>query len=811
MGKIDVKRFTKEMALEIFKEMKEQDFYNFKEDSKKPVYSIDTPPPYINSPVHIGHASTYVIMDFIARFKRMTGYNVLFPLGLDQNGLPIELSAEKKYKIEFTKITREEAIKYCRKLLDETTSESLDSFFQSGIRFSSWTHGENIGDIYQTDSPSYRAVTQATFIDLWNKGLIYEDAKVVNWDPKLQTTVSDSEIIYEDRPGNFYNIVFKEKESGEEVIIGTTRPELICTCGMVIYNPKDDRYKHLEGKTLITPIFNKEIPVKAHPSAEIDKGTGIMMMCSYGDLTDIRFFIEQGIDGRVAINKNGILNENAEFLEGLNIIEGRKKIIEEMEKQRLLKEIIPTQKHRTPVSERSGAAIEFIEMPELYLKQLEFKDEMKRIANEINVYSSKSKKILLDWIDSVSIDWPITRRRYYATEVPMWYCEDCNEPVLPQKGKYVQPWKDKYEGKCAKCGCENFRGEERVFDTWFDSSITPLYILGYERKPEFFSKNSQCSLRPQGKEIVRTWLYYTLLKDFLLTGKTMFKDVWIHHHIVDEKGYKMAKSKGNGIDPHKVMEKFGAEPFRLWCAIEGNLDKTDFRCSFERIENAGKVLEKLWNVSKFISMFEYDNSIEQSEDDTPSSAGEKVHVELMEIDKWILSELNEIVGMSRDRFEIYDFHNPSVKIINFIRDDFASHYLETVKRRAYNNDENFKFTDAQKAGAIKTLRDSIKIILELLAPINPAMTQYIYQELFQKNVHQQKFPEKKNYSSEINGEDLINFNSAVWKAKKEGKKTMKDTVKKAIAPKSLKNVEKEIKAMHNIETLEFGKEIKIEL
>ena len=798
MARIEEKRFTKEMGLAIFEEMKKQDFYNFKEDSDKPVYSIDTPPPYINSPIHIGHASTYVIMDFIARYKRMMGYNVLFPLGLDQNGLPIELSAEKKYKVEFTKLSREEAMGYCRKLLDETTAESVDSFFQAGIRFSSWENGEKIGDIYQTDSPSYRAVTQATFIDLWNKGLIYEDAKVVNWDPKLQTTVADSEIVYEDRPGNYHNIVFKVKNSEEEVVIGTTRPELICTCGMVIYNPEDDRYKKLEGKTLITPVFGKEVPVKAHPSAEIDKGTGIMMMCSYGDLTDIRFFMEQKLKGKVAINKDGTLNKNAGILEGMTIKDGRAKVIEELQNAKLLKEIIPTGVHRTPVSERSGAAIEFIEMPELYLKQLDYLDDMRRIAQEVNIYSPKSRQILLDWIDSVSIDWPITRRRYYATEVPLWYCKKCKEPILAEKGKYVQPWKDKYKGECPKCKGKEFVGETRVFDTWFDSSISPLYILGYEGKPDFFNAHDQCTLRPQGKEIVRTWLYYTLLKDFLLTGKTIFRDAWIHHHIVDEQGYKMAKSKGNGIDPHDVLEMFGAEPFRLWCAVEGNLEKTDFRCSFDRIGNAGKVLEKLWNVSKFISMFDL-------------SEEEEKNIGLMEVDKWVLKEVNELVKLARERNEIYDFHNPAVRTMNFVRDEFASHYIETVKRRAYNNDENVKFSAEQRNAAVKTLRDCLKTILELMAPVNPAMTQFIYAKLFEKNVHEQSYPEPVEVESEVVGEDLVAFNSAIWKAKKDGGVSMKDPVKKATAPESLKSAEVELKAMHNIQSIEFGKEIKVEL
>ena len=305
---IKEKSFTKEMELAIFEEWKKDDTYKFNENTEKKVYSIDTPPPYINSPIHIGHASTYIIMDFIARYRRMTGQEVLFPLGLDQNGLPIEISAEKKYKVDFTKLTRDEAVGYCRKLLDETSAESINSFAKCGIMFNSWSEGEKIGDMYQTDSKSYRAVTQATFIDLWNKNLIYEANKVVNWDPKLQTTVSDAEIIYEDRPGFFHDIVFKVKDTNEEVIIGTTRPELICSCAMVIFNPNDERYLHLEGKTLITPYFNKEVPCKSHTAAEMDKGTGIMMMCSYGDLTDIRFY---GTKTRtiIAINKDGTMNE----------------------------------------------------------------------------------------------------------------------------------------------------------------------------------------------------------------------------------------------------------------------------------------------------------------------------------------------------------------------------------------------------------------------------------------------------------------------------------------------------------------------
>jgi valyl-tRNA synthetase len=524
-----------------------------------------------------------------------------------------------------------------------------------------------------------------------------------------------------------------------------------------------------------------------------------MMMCSYGDLTDIRFFIEQGLEAKVAINKDGTLNENAKDLKGLKIKEAREKIIDELKKQNLLVNITPTAAHRTPISERSGAAIEFINVPEFYLKQLDFKDEMKKIANEIKIYSPKSKQILLDWIDSVSIDWPISRRRFYATEVPMWYCKDCGEIILAKKGEYVQPWKElpKHTSACPACGSDQIIGETRVFDTWFDSSISPLYVLGYERYPDFFKKNPVCSLRPQGKEIVRTWLYYTLLKDYLLTGKIIFDDVWIHHHIVDEKGYKMSKSKNNGIDPHKVIEKFGAEPFRLWCGVEGNLDRTDFRCSFERIENAGKVLQKLWNVSKFISMFELTESEEKD-------------IDLQEVDKWILKEVNEIAKDANEKFYVYDFHNPVVRIMNFIRDEFASHYLEIVKRRAYNNDPLVNFTVSQRNAAVKTLRETLKILLELLAPVNPAMTYHIYKNLFNKNIHEQKFPEFNEFNTIIVGQELLDFNSLIWKHKKDKNLSLKDTIKKAVITPSLESVSNELKAMHGIEEIIVGKEISVE-
>ena len=792
---LEEKHWTKDAEKKIYDSWKASKCYAFDKNSKKPVYSIDTPPPYVNTPVHIGQATTYVMMDMFARYRRMTGHNVLFPLGLDRNGLPIEMAAEKKFGIKLTETPREKFIEYCHKVLEESSLASTESFLRLGIGFNSWEKGTGIGNIYETDSEDYRTLTQETFIDMWKKGLIYEDTRINNWCPGCQTTLADAEVTYEDLPSFFNFVKFKVKETGEDIIIGTTRPELICSCGMVIYNPEDERYKHLEGKTAITPIYKKEVQIRAHPMAQIDKGTGLVMMCSAGDLADIRFFREMGLKPTIAINKDGTMNEKAGFLKGLKVKDAQRTIAIKLKEEGLITEQKRTT-HRTPICERSKDPIEFISMPELYVKQTDNLKQIKKLANDLNFYDAKSRQILLDWIDNVSIDWPITRRRYYATEVPLWHCKKCNEPVLPPKGKYYKPWKENPPvGACPKCKGKEFRGDERVFDTWFDSSITPLYILKYSRDEKFFKEKArqQCSLRPQGKEIVRTWLYYTLLKCYLLTGKAIFKDAWINYHIMDEKGHKMSKSIGNVIDPKEILDKIGAEPFRLWAAVEGNLEKTDFKCSYERIEGAGKTITKLWNVAKFVKLM---------------PRPEK-KIELTELDRWILHETNELVKLASKQYETYDFHNPAIAIRHFIWETFASHYIELVKSRAYN--ENKQFKKEEQDAALQTLNICLDTMLKLLAPINPMITYAIYQDMHNKDIHSEAFPEEqKTEKVEFTKEELAEINSSIWKAKKDSGQSLKAEISELTIPKKFKKLEKDFIAAHNTKKLSYG-EFKIKL
>lgn len=789
---LEEKNWSKELEASIVKQWLEEGKYRFNSKSKKQIYSIDTPPPYVNTPVHMGHASTYAIMDMIARYKRMKGFEVLFPLGMDRNGLPIEISAEKMFKKKLTECSREEFLNMCKAVLDSATKESVDTFYREGICFNSYEVGSEIGEAYETDSPEYRALTQSTFIDMWHKGLVYESERVNNYCPGCQTTVADSEIEYEDRDSLFTDIKFKIKDSNEEIIIGTTRPEFLYSCAMVLYNPKDERYKHLEGKFAVVPISNLVVPIKAHGLAEIDKGTGLVMMCSFGDNNDIAFFREENLEPKILINIDGTMNDKAGELKGLKVRDARAKVLE------LLKEndLIVSQrkiKHRTPLCERSKDEVEFIGMKEFYVKQIEFKDKMLKLADKMRFFSPESKHILVDWINSVSIDWPISRRRYYATEVPLWYCDDCGEIIVPEKGKYYKPWEEECPVKKCKCGSKNFTGETRVFDTWFDSSISPLYILGYERNPKFFEKSFPCTLRPQGKEIVRTWLYYTVLKDYLLTNKLVFEDVWIHHHILDEKGLKMSKSKGNIIDPKKILDRYNAEALRFWCAIEGNLSEGDFKCSYERIEGASKSVTKLWNVSKFVGMFEVD--------------GNK---KLLAADKWILGEINKLVNECNRCYEVYDFHNPVLKLKHFLWEDFASHYVELVKKRVYNQEN--EFSNEERNGAINTLRIVLRKLLECFAPVIPMITFKIYLEIFKEDVHFVEFPRFEELEIvEFTTEDISELNSLIWKTKKDNGLSLKESVKEVVILDRMKDLEKDIKAMHNIKKVIYGDAFEVKL
>ncbi len=772
--KIKEKRWNPELEKKIGKLWIDERLYVFNKNTKKKVFSIDTPPPYPSGrPWHVGAAAHYSQIDMIARTARMMGFEVFFPIGIDRNGLPVEIYTEKKYGISLHETPREKFIEFCSHALDDLEAEMIQIMKSMGL-------SGDFENYYRTDSEEYRALTQATFIELWNKGLIYEATRPNNYCPVCKTTIADAEVEYKELPTELIYIKFKLKEEDKEIIIATTRPELICSCQAIIFNPKDERYKNLEGKHAIIPIYEREVSIIPHPYAKQEFGSGLVMICSYGDYSDVRLFRELKLKEIIAITPEGKMGRNAGKYAGLAIKEARKKIIQDLEKMGLVekKEKIM---HRTPICSRSKTPIEIIPMKEYYLKQLDFIPELKKIAKKMKFFPERHRQILLDWINSLTIDWPISRRRYYGTEIPIWYCKGCGKACLPKPGKYYRPWKEDPPFKeCPHCGSKKgFEGEKRTFDTWMDSSISPLFIARYKKDEEFFKKTFPAGIRPQAKDIVRTWLHYTLLRCYQLTKKPAFERAWIMGYGVDEKGERMSKSKGNVVDPIPILEKYGGDIFRFWNASEASLG-SDFRYSDEKIEASAKFLTKLWNVCRFISMFP-----------------EPKEVKLTKTDKWILSELNKLVKKCMNGYKNFNFFIPANAIREFTWNLFAPHYVEMVKKRAYGDE----FKKEESESAWYTLHLVLKTLLKLSAPIIPFITDYVWRKLYgKKSIHLEPFPKPEwDYGLSRMTEKIVNFNTEVWKRKKEKGLSLKAEVKVRI-PKELRPFEDDLKKMHNIKS-----------
>ena len=325
--------------------------------------------------------------------------------------------------MDIKKEEREEFIALCKKLLDEYSEKSFEDLKRVGISFNSWEFSDKLGTMYYTDSPEYRAFTQSTFIDLWNRGLIYEANRVSNYSPECRTTIADSEIEYKKMKGKYVHIVF-DVENGEKIVIATTRPELLGACAAIIYNPEDERYKHLKGKKAKVPIYGQEVEIIEDNYAKKDKGTGLVMMCSYGDYTDIVFFRDHGLKEKILINEDGTMNELAGPLKGLKIEDARERIIELLKEEGRVKKIEEIE-HDVPICERSKTPIQFIYMKELYLKQLDKREELLKIVDQIWFANEEWRTTLKRWINNIKFDWAISRRRVYATEIPLWYCRKC--------------------------------------------------------------------------------------------------------------------------------------------------------------------------------------------------------------------------------------------------------------------------------------------------------------------------------------------------------------------------------------------------
>ncbi len=729
----------------------------------------------------------------IARYFRMKGWNVIAPWYADRNGLPVEVAVEKKYGIvahELAK-TKEGRLKFlelCKKELDAVEEDLVKLWTRLGCSFQYWRNG--------TDSPEYRRLTQATFIEMWKKGLIYEDERPVNWCPRCRTSLSEAEIEYKEEEGFLYFVKWKVKETGEELVIATTRPELIGAARAVAFNPEDERYKHLEGKHAVVPIYGYEVPILPHPAVDPQFGTGIMMVCSYGDWSDEMMLKDFGIEPKVIVNPDGTMNEKAGILAGLKIRDARKEIAKKLKEQGLIVKEVRI-RHSVPVCWRCKTPVEIIHVKEYFFKQMDIKEELKEIARKMHVKPEKHRQKLIDWIESLRMDWPISRTRYYGTEIPIWKCRKCGAKLVPEPGRYYRPWLEEAPWeKCPECGAprEMLEGETRVFDTWFDSSISVLYASGYMRKPELFKRafpedeELPYTLRPQGVDIIRTWLYFSVLRVYRLLGKPAFRWARITGMGLDAKGRAMHKSLGNIIDPDPFIEKYGADAFRFWAAAAAKLGD-DYRFSEQVLRTGMLFATKLWNLARFVSAFP-----------KPEEG-----YALKPLDLAFLGALNDVVReVDRAYGEELDVYVPATRIYEFTWNVFAAHYVEMVKVRAYNRDS--RYTEEEQRGAWFTLHAILGSVLRMLAPIMPFVTDALYRRLYGRSVHKEKFPEPvPSWDTEYKNlvPKIMEVNSAVWAWKKKNGLRLSQPIegKKLYVPEELEPFAKDFEDLHHVEVV----------
>ncbi len=786
--KLKSTRWDPTRELELIKKWEDEGLYlfEFSRDDPREIIAIDTPPPYASGKWHVGGAAHYAQIDMIARYFRMKGYNVLVPFYADRNGLPVEVQVEKSYGIsahEYAK-TPEGRLKFlelCRAFLDKTEEELVNIWRRLGCSFNYWRSG--------TDSPEYRRITQATFIELFKKGLIYEAERPVNWCPRCKTTLADAELEYIEEDTYLYYIKFPLKNSREHLVVATTRPELLRSCKALAFNPKDERYKGLDGSIAINPLYGHDMPVLKHEIVDPGFGTGIVMICSYGDHADVTMFRDLNLEPLVVVDRDGKLTGEAGPLAGLSIKEARDRAVQLLEEKNLLvkKERV---KHTIPVCWRCKTPIQIINAREWFLKQLEYRDSLLKLIEEMEFKPEFHKVKLVDWINSITTDWPISRDRFYATEVPVWRCKKCGATLTPEPGKYYQPWKDPPPwDKCPKCGAPSseLEGERKVFDTWFDSSISVLYVTGYLRNPDLFERAFRNTIRPQGVDIIRTWLYYTVLRVYQLTGKPAFKWIRISGMGLDEKGEAMHKSKGNIIDPEPYIEKYGADAFRYWAAASAKLGY-DYRFSEPMIKTGLLFATKLWNIARYISNFPEPDSYE-----------------LRPIDKATLAYLNRVLSSVDAGYRELDTYTPVNEIYQFTWNYLASHYIELTKSRAYNT--TGKYTLGEQKATWYVLHYSLRGILRALAPIMPFVTDAIYRELYGKSVHKEAFPEPEEEYLEESPElalRVIEVNHAIWKYKKErGMKLSQPIERKVFLPIIVKPAHEELVDLHGLANTEY--------
>lgn len=698
----------------------EKGIYQFDADSGQPVYSIDTPPPTVNGRIHVGHIFSYSQAEFMARYKRMKGYNVFYPFGFDDNGLPTERLVERTHGIKAHETTREYFTELCLNETARLEKQFKELFISAGFSCD-WGHE------YSTISPRARITSQKSFIDLYKKKKVYFSEAPALWCTECQTAIAQAELETKEIPSVFnYLKFYVDGTDGEYVEIATTRPELLAACQCIFIHPEDEKNRHLLGKRIQVPLFGFTVPVMEDEKVESGKGSGVVMCCTFGDLTDLEWYKKHKLEFKEAILQDGTMSSLCGKYAGMSVLEARKAMTADLTEQGYM---IKQEKidHNVATHERCGTPMEITIKKQWFIDILSRKEAYIEAGNKINWYPAHMQARYKNWVENLEWDWCISRQRYFGVPFPVWYCKSCGEVMVPETEELpVNPLKDKPSGKCS-CGCGEFEPEKDIMDTWATSSVTPLINLDWYDDDLFRKDMAPMSLRPNGHDIIRTWDFYTIVKSLYHTGKIPWNDVMISGHVMASQGEKISKKKENSsMEPAELIREFSADAVRLWAA-SGSLGN-DIVFSEEEFKNAGKLINKIWNAAKFVIM--QLEGFEKKDDNgnpvmlNPFQRDEEVG--LMVMDEWVIHSFNRMLSRFEKYLEKYEIGLALGELEKFFW-SYCDDYIEIIKNRVYKPE--IYGENARKSGLYASYHTLLGM-LKCFAIYIPHVTEEIYQGYF---------------------------------------------------------------------------------
>ena len=799
-------------------------------DTKENTYSIDTPPPTASGSLHVGHVFSYTHTDVIARYKRMNGFSVYYPMGWDDNGLPTERRVQNYYGVrcdptltyqkEFTPpqvggdnksskaadqlpISRQNFIELCEALTEEDEKTFENLWRDLGLSVD-WSQS------YRTISKHAQRISQLAFLKNLERNEAYSAQAPTLWDVTFRTAVAQAELEDKEVPGAYHRIGFDGPEG--KIFIETTRPELIPSCVALIAHPDDERYQHLFGQTAKTPIFGVEVPILAHRLAQKDKGSGIAMCCTFGDVTDVIWWRELRLENRAVIGFDGrfateapaavkLAGSAASYAElaGKTVFSAKEILVKALQESGDMVGDARPISHPVKFFEKGDKPLEIVSTRQWYIKnggndQRLSKNLIQR-GSELEFHPAFMRVRLNDWINGLNGDWLISRQRFFGVPIPLWYPldrdgnPDYDNPIAPAHNLLpVDPSSDVPAGyNNQQRGVPNgFVGEHDIMDTWATSSLTPQLAGGWESDPEKFAKVFPYDLRPQGQDIIRTWLFSTLLRSELEHGELPWKNAAISGWILDPDRKKMSKSKGNVVVPNELLEAHGSDAVRYWAA-SARLG-TDAAFDEGQMKIGRRLAIKLLNAAKFSLSFEL------------PAAGYEVKEA---IDLAMLAKLSKVIGQATEAFEKYD-HTRALEVSETFFWNFTDDYMELVKERAYGLSGH---TEAQRASAVLALREALGVLVRLFAPFIPFAAEEVWSWWQEGSVHQAAWPA----SSEAQGKnpELLDLASSalvlIRKSKSDAKLSMKAEIElmQLAGPAALQQLTGDLKDVGRIRTLEL--------